>query len=73
MSTNTMDGRCQLIHNEQYCQVFGNNQFFVEAYKTKKKPDCHLLLDKFVKEYGSPDKMTYDGAQEKSEETTNPT
>ena len=24
MSTNTMDARCQLIHNEKYCQVFGN-------------------------------------------------
>ena len=39
-------------------------QFFVEAYTIKKKSDCHLGLDKFIKEYGAPDKMTYDGAQE---------
>ena len=64
MSTDTMDARCQSIHNENYCQVFGNKQFFVEAYPIKKKSDFHLVLDKFVKEYGAPDKMTYNDAQE---------
>ena len=42
MSTNTMDDRCQSIHNEKYCQVFGNKQLFVEAYLIKKKSDYHL-------------------------------
>ena len=64
MSTNTMDVRYQSIHDENYCQVSGNKQLFVEAYPIKKKSDCHLGLDKFVKEYGAPDKTTYDGAQE---------
>ena len=49
---------------KKYCQVFGNKQLFVEAYPIKKKSDCHLGLDKFVKEYGAPENMTYDGAQE---------
>ena len=62
MSTNNIDARFQLIHDEKYCHVFGNKQFFVEANSIKKKSDCHLGLDKFVKEYGAPDKMTYDGA-----------
>ena len=31
----------------------------MEAYPIKNKFDCHR-----VKEYGAPDKMTYDGAQE---------
>ena len=65
MSTDTMNARCQSIHNENYWQVFGNKQLFVEAYPIKKKSDCHLGLDKLVKEYRSPEKMTYDGAQEK--------
>ena len=64
MSTDTMDARCQSIHDEKYCQVFGNKTLFVEAYPTEKKSDCHLGLDKSVKEYLAPDKMTYDGAQE---------
>ena len=65
MSTDTMDDRCQTIHDERYCQLFGNKQLFVEAYPINKKSDCYLVLDKFVKEYGAPDKMTYNGAQEK--------
>ena len=46
MSTNIMDARCHSIHDEKYCQVFGNKQFFVEAYPIKKKSDCRLVLDK---------------------------
>ena len=64
MSTYTMDDICQSIHEKNYCQVFGSKKFFVEAYPIKKKYDCHLGLDKFVKEYGAPEKMTYNGAQE---------
>ena len=64
-STNSMDARCQSIHDKKYCQVFGNIHFFVETYRIKKKSDCHLVLDKFVQENGAPDKMTYGGAQEK--------
>ena len=59
-----MDARCQSIHNEKYCQVFGNKQLFVEEYPIKEKSDFHLGLDKFVKKYGAPDKMTYNGLQE---------
>ena len=64
MSTSTMDARCQSIHDEKYCHLFGKKRLFVEAYPIKKKSNRHLGLDKFFKEYGSPDKMTYDGAKE---------
>ena len=40
-------------------------KIFVETYPINNKYDCHLGLYKFVKEYGAPDKITYDGAQEK--------
>ena len=70
MSTNTMDAICQSIHDEKYYQVFGNYKLFVEAYPIKKKSDCHLGLDKFVKEYGASDKMTYECAQETIERNT---
>ena len=64
MYNNTMDIRCQLIHNEKYCHVIGNNKSFVEPYLIREKYDCHLGLYKFVNEYGVLDKMTYDGSQE---------
>ena len=35
MSTDTMDTRCQSIHDEKHCQLFGNKQLFVEAYSIK--------------------------------------
>ena len=31
MSNDTMDARCQSIHNENYCQVFGSKKIFLEA------------------------------------------
>ena len=40
-------------------------KIFVETYPINNKSDYHLGLYKFVKEYGAPDKITYDGAQEK--------
>ena len=30
----------------------------------EKKLNCHEALDKFLKDYGAPDSMIYDGAQE---------
>ena len=65
MSTGVMNTRCQSIHNEKYCQLCGNKKFFVEEYPIKKKSDCRLVLDKFVKEYVATGKMTYDGVQER--------
>ena len=53
MSTDTMDARCQSIHDEKYCQVFGNKQLFVESYPIKKKSDCSLGLDKAVRKVKS--------------------
>ena len=48
MSTDTMDAKCQSIHDEKYCQVFGNKNLFVYTYPIKKKYDCYLGLDKAV-------------------------
>ena len=31
MATNTLDAWVKSIHGQQYCQVFGNKDFFVEA------------------------------------------
>ena len=49
MSNNTMDTRCQSIHQDKYLQIFGNKDSFVEAYPIKRKKDSYEGLDKFVK------------------------
>ena len=70
MATDTMDARCNGIHGERYCQVFGNKDFFVEAYPITKKSDCHEPLKKFIKQYGVPDCMIYDGSKEQNGKNT---
>ena len=37
MTTYTMDTRYQAIHQDKYLQVFGNKDFFIEAYPIKRK------------------------------------
>ena len=64
MSTDTMDARCQSIHQDKYLKVFRNKDLFVEAHPIKRKKDSYEGLDKFMKEYSAPDKMIYDGAGE---------
>ena len=49
LSTNTMDARCQSIHDENYCQVFGNKKLFFEAYPINRKSGLHVGLDQLVK------------------------
>ena len=64
MAIDTLDARFKSIHGQQYCQVFGNKYFFVEAYPIEKRSDCHEALDRFVRDYGASDVMQYDGAPE---------
>ena len=59
-----MHDKVNSIHGDYYCQVFGKKSFFVEAYPTENKSDCHEELEKVVKDYGAPDSIIYDGAQE---------
>ena len=64
VSTDTMHAKNKSIHGELYCQVFGTKEFFVEAYPIDAKSDCHEALDRFIKDYGAPDTLVYDGAKE---------
>ena len=52
------------IHGDYYCQLFGNKGLLFKSYPMGKKSDCHESLEKFVKDYGAPDSMIYNGAQE---------
>ena len=70
IATDTMDAQCNLIHGERYCQVFVNKDLFVEAYTINKKSDCHEPLDTFIRKYGAPDCMIYDGSKEQNGNNT---
>ena len=63
ISTDTIHFKVNSIHGDFYCQLFGNKEFFFEAYPMEKKSDCNEALEKIVKDYGAPDSMIHDGAQ----------
>ena len=62
--TDTIHAKFNSIHGDYYCQVFGKKKLFVEAYPMEKKSDCHEALENFVKDYGAPESMIYNGSQE---------
>jgi hypothetical protein len=63
-ATDTMDMRSTSIHNEKYCQIFANNDFFAAAYPIDKKGDCHHALDGFIQDFGAMDLLISDGSAE---------
>ena len=64
MATKTLDARVKSIHGQQYCQVFGNKDFIVEAYLIEKRSDCREALYRFVRDYGASYVMQYNSAPE---------
>ena len=56
MSTDTMDPRCEGLHGDQQCQVFGNKEMFAAAYpiKSKRGDDVDQDLKQFISDYGAP-------------------
>ena len=64
VSCDTMDARLQSIHRNRYLQVFATKEYFVEVYPLKHKSDCHEALDQFVKDFGAPRMMIFDGSLE---------
>ena len=70
IATDTMHMRGPSIHNYSYAQVYGNKNFFVDVYPIVQKSGCGDTLDKFVRDYGVPDLLIYDGSKEQSKSGT---
>ena len=64
ISTDTIDGKVKTIHGLRYAQVFGSKEFFVAAYPMWSKADAGDMLDDFVREYGAPKLLKFDGSKE---------
>jgi hypothetical protein len=63
-ATDRMDMRCNLTHGERHCQVFANKEFFAAAYPIERKGDAYEPVDWFVQDYGAPETLISDGANE---------
>ena len=70
MASDTMDLRCEELHGNRYCQVFGNKNMFCKAYPIVTKGSCHEALKLFLKEYGAPDSIVTDGLREQTSKGT---
>jgi hypothetical protein len=70
MASDTMDPRCEGLHGDKYCQVFGNKSMFCEAYPIPSKGSCHEALKIFLKEYGAPDTIITNGSKEQTSKRT---
>ena len=64
ISTDTIDGKVNSIHGERYAQVFGSKEFFVVIFPMENKSDTGDMLDKFVRQYGAPKLLKFDGSKE---------
>ena len=58
-----MHAKVNSIHGDYYCQVFGNEKFFVKAYPMENKSKYHEAMVIVLKDYGVPDSMLYNDAQ----------
>ena len=70
IATDTMDARFQSIHGNRYYQVFANRDYFAKGYPISKKSDCHEALDKFIRDYGTPDSIKMDCSKEQTGQHT---
>ena len=50
--------------------MFGNKDFSVDVYPITKKSNCHEPLNGFIKQYGVPHCMMYDGSKEQNGKNT---
>ena len=62
--TDYMFGRTKSLDGNIGAQVFANREYFCTAYPTDSKKFCGKALQTFCKEFGAPEKLTFDGAKE---------
>ena len=70
ISTDTIDGKVKSIHGDRYAQIFGSKEFFVAAYPMGSKSEAGDMLDKFVRRYGAPKLLKFDGSKEQCGKNT---
>ena len=63
-STDTLDGRHKSLDGNRYAQVFATKDLFSAAYPMQSKSMAGEGLRQFIREYGRPEHLTFDGSQE---------
>ena len=64
--TDTLDGRVMSREGNRYAQVFANKNYFPAVYPMDTKGKAGEALREFCREFGVPEKLTFDGSQEQN-------
>jgi hypothetical protein len=62
--TDTLIGKYKSITNNTCAQLFANESFFAKAYPMEKKSLAGAALCQFIRDYGVPEQLTFDGSAE---------
>jgi hypothetical protein len=62
--TDTLIGKHKSLNNNTCAQLFANESFFAKVYPMEKKSMAGAALRQFIRDYGVPEQLTFDGAAE---------
>lgn len=68
--TDTMMAHTPSFSGNTCAQVFANEWFFVETYPMESKSLAGMALKQFIRDYGVPQHLTFDGSREQSGKRT---
>ena len=64
--TDALFGRVKSISYNTCAQIFANESYFVKAYPMEKKSQAGQALRQFIRDFGTPEQLTSDGAAEQT-------
>ena len=66
-----MFGKYKSLTNNTCAQIFANESFFTKAYPMERKLMASTALQQFIRDYGVPEQLTFDGSAEQVKPKTN--
>lgn len=64
--TDTLIGKYKSVTNNTCAQLFANKSFFVKAYPMEKKSLAGAALRQFIRDFGFPEQLMFDGSGEQT-------
>jgi hypothetical protein len=64
--TDTLIGKYKSVTNNTCAQLFANESFFAKAYPMEKKSLAGAALRQFIRDFGVPEQLTFDGSGEQT-------
>jgi hypothetical protein len=64
--TDTVIGKYKLVTNNTCAQLFANESYFVKAYPMEKKSLASAALCQFIRDFGVPEQLMFDGSGEET-------